>query len=229
MKKNAMRGYFVLAVIFVVFSVVAFVPPIEKTGLFWMAYIFGVIAIAAQMYYFSMAFSQGKTAKSKFYGFPIARVGTIYLVAQIIISIIEIFIASYVPAWPFIILNAIIAGLAAIGCVSAEIVRDEVEHQDRELKVDVSSMRELQSLVINLSAQCNNDDIKPDLAKLADTFKYSDPVSNEETVEYEREIRELLIQLQDAVLDDDVESVKKLSVKVRAALMERNRICKLNK
>ena len=80
-------------------------------------------------------------------------------------------------------------------------------------------MRELQSLVINLSAQCNNDDIKPDLAKLADTFKYSDPVSNEETVEYEREIRELLIQLQDAVLDDDVESVKKLSVKVRAALM----------
>ena len=228
MKKHTIKGYFVLAVIFVVFSVVAFAPPIEKNSVFWVAYIFGGIAIVSQIYFFKMALL-GNTVKSKFYGFPIARVGTVYLIAQIMVCIIEIFMASFAPVWPFIILNVIIADFAAIGCVSTEMVREEIEHQDRELKVEVSSMRELQSLIISLVGQCNSDEIKLDLSKLADAFKFSDPVSNDATIEHEKEIRELLIELQDAVLDDDAEFAKKLLVKVRISLMERNSICKLNK
>lgn len=229
MKKNAIKGYFVLVVIFVVFSVAAFVSPVKKNSVFWVAYVFGVIAIVSQIYFFKVAFLHGDIAKSKFYGFPIARIGTVYLIVQIIICTFEFFIASFVPAWPFAILNMIVTAFAAIGCISAEIARDEVEYQDRELKMNIFSMRNLQSLAINLLTKCHNNEINSDLSKLADAFKYSDPVSNEATLEHEKEIRELLIELQNAVSDENVESVKKLSIKVRAALIERNRICKLNK
>ena len=79
MGKNEIRGYIVDAIVFIIFSVISFAPPFHKAGVFWLAYIFGVIAIVYQIYVFKISFSQGDDVKSKFYGFPIARVGVIYL------------------------------------------------------------------------------------------------------------------------------------------------------
>ena len=44
MKKSS--GYGILVVILVVFSVVAFIAPFERTSIFWASYIFGVISVA---------------------------------------------------------------------------------------------------------------------------------------------------------------------------------------
>ena len=49
MSKNKTRFLIIVAAVFVAFSVIAFVVPFIKNGLFWSAYIFAVIAIAAQM------------------------------------------------------------------------------------------------------------------------------------------------------------------------------------
>ena len=83
MNKTSTKGYIVLGLIFVVFTVIAFAAPFNKTGVFALAYIFGVIAIAYQIYVFKISFTAGGDAKSKFYGFPIAKVGVIYLLAQL--------------------------------------------------------------------------------------------------------------------------------------------------
>ena len=56
MSKNRLRGYITLAVLLAVFSVVAFAAPFSKTAVFWLAYVFGVIAIAYQIYVFQMSF-----------------------------------------------------------------------------------------------------------------------------------------------------------------------------
>lgn len=47
MKKSS--GYGILVVILVVFSVVAFIAPFERTSIFWASYIFGVISVAFQI------------------------------------------------------------------------------------------------------------------------------------------------------------------------------------
>ena len=67
MGKNEIRGYFVDVILLIVFSVIAFVAPFAKTGVFWMAYLFVVIAIASQIYVFQISFDQGEDVKSKFY------------------------------------------------------------------------------------------------------------------------------------------------------------------
>ena len=67
MGKNEIRGYIVDAILLIVFSVIAFAAPFAKTGVFWMAYLFGVIAIAYQIYVFKISFDQGEDVKSKFY------------------------------------------------------------------------------------------------------------------------------------------------------------------
>ena len=46
MTKNRMRFYIVLAIVFVLISVIAFAVPIEHGPCFWLSYVFAVIAIA---------------------------------------------------------------------------------------------------------------------------------------------------------------------------------------
>ena len=145
-KKNTIRGWILIAVLFAAFTAIAFVIPFEKTTVFWVAYCCGVIAILFQIYIFWTSFSGKGDARSRFYGFPIARLGIYYLVAQLIVSIIEIALATILPLWVVVLVNIILFALAVVGCITAETMRDEIVRQDGQIKKSVANIRELQSL-----------------------------------------------------------------------------------
>ncbi len=227
--KNGIRGYIILGVIFAVFCVIAFAPPFAKTGTFWIAYLFALIAIGYQIYVFKISFTRGADTKSKFYGFPIARVGVIYLIIQLLISLIQLILSSIIPAWVAIIINVLPLAYAIIGCIAADAMRDEIERQDSQLKADVSNMRALQSFSASLIGLCNDDATKETIQNLADEFKYSDPVSSEKTKDLEYELEQQLKDVQKTLLDGDVSAIELQCTKIMASLSERNRICALNK
>ena len=156
MTKNASRGLIVLAIVLAVFSLIAFAIPFAHTAVFWIAYGFGVLAILFQLYIFKTSFAGNGDAKSRFYGFPIARLGIYYLVAQLILSVIEMALAGLIPSWPVIIVNVLALAFALIGCITAETMRDEIVQQDNKLKKNVSAMRELQSLAASMVGQCGD-------------------------------------------------------------------------
>ena len=227
MKKNAVRGIVLMAVIAAVFSLIAFVLPVEKTAVFWIAYGCGLFAILFQLYIFKTSFDGD--VKSRFYGFPLARVGVYYLVAQLILSIAEIALAFIIPLWVVVIVNALLLALAVIGCVTTDAMRDEIIRQDVQLKKDVSRMRELQSLAASMLAQCTDEDMKQTVKKIADELRFSDPVSSNATVELEEELKNQMADIQQAVADGDASSAKMLCEKLLSSLAERNRICSISK
>lgn len=229
MKKNELRGYITLAIILVVYSVIAFAVPFEKTATFWIAYLFGVIAIAYQIYFFKIAFTGDGDVKSKFYGFPIAKIGVVYLVFQLLLSLVEICLAEIIPTWVGIIINILPVAVASVGCIAADAMRDEIARQDVQLKMDVSNMRRMQSFSATLMEQCSDASLKEELQKLADAFRYSDPVSSNETKELENDLNTSLNELQSVVSSGDVEGARTLCNKILSSLSERNRICALNK
>ena len=229
MKKNETRGYIIDSILFVVFTVIAFAAPFSKTALFWLGYVFGIVAIAAQIYFFRISFAKGEDVKSKFYGFPIAKIGVVYLAIQLIVSLIEMVLANHLPAWVAVILNVIILAIAAIGSITADIMRDEIAKQDSGLKQDVTNMRALQSLSASLVGLCQDTALKAKLQDLADEFKYSDPVSSDNTKEQETELKFLVGEIQRALVDGDLKAAEGFVVRVKSGLAERNRICKLNK
>lgn len=229
MKKNTSRFFIVLGIVLVVFSVIAFVVPFNKTASFWMGYIFGVIAIALQLYVFKVAFADGNSAKSKFYGFPIAKIGVFYLIAQLIISIIEMAVASILPVWVPILINVVILAVAVVGCIAAEVTKDEVVRQEVQIKKDVTKMRELQSLSASLVSLSNDATVKSVLQDLADEFKYSDPVSSDATYKIECDMTEMLHDIQKALVDCKNDEAIALSKELSAKLTLRNSICKGNK
>jgi hypothetical protein len=229
MKKNVIRGYITLAVLFIVLTVIAFAAPFAKTSVFWIAYLFAVVAIVYQIYIFKVSFSGEGDVKSKFYGIPIANVGIVYLIAQLIVSLLEMILALWMPFWVALILDVVITAIAIVGCIAADVMRDEIVRQDESLKKNVANMRSLQSMTASLAGQITNPDIKKVVQNLAEEFKYSDPVSSEQTLDIEAELREQALELQKALIDGDDQSGKELANKMLANLKERNRLCGLSK
>ena len=228
MSKNKLRFYIVLAILFVVLSVIAFVLPFQKTATFWLSYAFAAIAIAVQIYAYPKAFD-GPTVKSKFYGFPLARVSTIYLIAQLVLSLIFMVASKWVPAWIPVVLFALLLGAAAIGFIAAEGVRDEVERQDVVHKANVTTMRALQSKAVFVASQCEDAETKKALDVFAEALRFSDPVSSDALVDIEENLTGLVEELGNAVLDKDFEAARTLCAKASTLLADRNRMCKLNK
>lgn len=229
MSKTKLRTGIVLAVVFVVFTVAAFAIPFRKTGVFWLSYVFGVAAIAAQIYVLQVAFTGQKSLRSKFYGFPIARVGVVYLVVQMILSLVCMALAAALPVWIVILADVVVLGAAAVGFVATETMREEIQRQDTVLKKDVSAMRAMQSMARSLVGMCADKTLAAELEKLSDALRYSDPVSSEALEESEAELKGLLDELQKAVVEQSYEDGAVLCRQAMSVLGERNRLCKLNK
>ena len=90
-------------------------------------------------------------------------------------------------------------------------------------------MRELRSRAGALAGQAQGEAVQEQLRKLADDFRFSDPVSSEATFPLEGELRACMDNLERALTDGDGESALELSRRTAALLAERNRLCKLNK
>jgi hypothetical protein len=199
-----------------------------KTAVFWVSYIFGIIAVLVQIPVMKIAFTDTEDARSKFYGFPIARIGVIYSIIQLILSLIFMGVAVFVPVWIPIILFIIVLGISSVGFIAADATRDEIVRQDEVIVKDVSFMRNIQSKMNVLTAQCQDEEIKKVVSDLAEEVRYSDPVSSDAIKDIENELNNSVEELQRAIVDND-ENALEICKRTKDILLERNRLCKLNK
>lgn len=224
-KKNTIRAIIITVIIFELFNLIAFTIPFAHTAAFWFSYGFTYLALGVMAATIYLAFIKNPDAKSRFYGFPLARIGIIYGIAQLIASLLVMTFANWIPGWIPAAVYAIGFGMAAIGLIGAEAVVDEIQNQDAKLKKDVSLMRSLQSKVSQIATQTDDAAIKA----LAEEFRYSDPVSSEAIADTEADLAATVDELQAAFVDGDKDALAQLCRKATALLAERNRLCKLNK
>lgn len=223
------KGVLVLVLLFVVYTLIVLAVPFAKGGMFWLTYLFTAAAFGVQAYVFKLSFEKEAGAKSKFYGFPIARVGVLYLAVQLVLGLVFMALAAVAPVWLALVLYLALLVAAAVGVIATDSIRDEVERQDTQLKKDVATMRALQSKAAALPARCEDTTAKATLEKLAEEFRYSDPVSAPALADLETDMAAIMEELSAAVTDGDNAAVLALCKKISATLAERNRLCKLNK
>ncbi|MCR5090367.1 MAG: hypothetical protein K6C08_12765 [Oscillospiraceae bacterium] len=227
MSKNKIRFYVIDFLALIAFSVIAFLLPFHHNAVFWLSYAFGAAAILAQIIAYPKAFD-GPSARSKFYGFPIARLTTLYLGIQLVLSILFMALASLVPVWIPVILFVVLLCAAAAGFITTDAMREEVERQDTQRRKNVDTMRALQSKV-NALAGMADEETGDAVKKLAEAFRYSDPVSNDALADIEADLNAQVDLLQQAMLENNNKAALNLIKKVTLTLTERNRLCKLNK
>lgn len=225
MKKDTLRVVIVELIVLALYHVVAFAIPFCRTAAFWLSYGFSLVAVMVAFASIYIAFVKNPDAKSRFYGFPIARIGVVYGGVQMAVSIVVMAVAFWMPWWIALLIYAIGLGAALVGLISAEAVVDEIQQQDVKQKKDTTLMRGLQSKISQIAAQSDDAALKA----LAEEFRFSDPVSSEAIADAESDLVATVDVLQAAFIDGDTEAVTLLCRKVSALLAERNRLCKLNK
>lgn len=229
MKKDTMRGVVGLGVLLILYILIAFLIPFAKTATFWVSFVFTLIAFCVAAASIYIAFVKKPDAKSRFYGFPIARIGIIYGIAQLLAGLLLMALGKWVPVWLVVLVYAIMLGAAVIGLISADAVAEQIHAQDAKLKKDVAAMRTIQSKLSVLPGQCEDPVTAKCLTQLAEEIRFSDPVSSEATQETEADLNALTDELQKAVLEHDTVAAQNLCKRCQAVLMERNRLCKLEK
>lgn len=229
MKKQTIRSIVVLALLLLVYHLLVFVIPFKREVNFWMSYGFTLAAFVEVYASFYIASIHPQDAKSRFYGFPILRIGLIYGAVQGVLGFLFMIIGQEISWEPVLLVQAIALVAAALGLIATDSIADNILQQDEKLKKDVELMRSVQAKISQMVGFCDDAEAAAAVKALADEVRYSDPVSSAATASAEADLVAAVDALQGAVADNDVAAIKELCRKTSATLADRNRICKLNK
>lgn len=229
MNKNIIRACIIIILFVSIFSLVSFELFFDNDGVFWLAYGCGVISIIYQAYILKASNLGKSRAKSRFYGFPIIRIGVVYMTVQLIVSTIEMVMVKVIPFKLVLIVNILIIAFALVGSIVSNVVRDGIENMDMKLKKDVTNMRTLQANMSSLENLCKSEGMKALIHDISEKVRYSDPVSSEDTVKLEIQLQQEFGALKAYVIQDDVDRAKEIVDKMNKDLEERNVMSLLNK
>ena len=223
------KGIAVICITAAVFAAYAFLIPFEKNASFWVAFGFELLALALQIPIFKTAFSGANDLKSKVLGFPIARVGYIYLGVQTALSLALLPLGFIpIPVGISLFLCILVLGVALICSISAVAARETVEKIEATVKPDTGLMMDLRTRSAQLVNKTSDPAVKKQLETLAENIRFSDPVSSPEIAESEQKLTEAFAQLEAAVGLNSSDTADICKV-VQAALDDRNTACRMNK
>lgn len=207
MKKDSVKGYALIGIIFILITVVSLAIPTSKSAAFWIAYIFTVVALAAQIVLWKRTFGH-KELKSKFLGFPIIHIGIVYLVVQIAVLFVFVF-AEKLPTWSALVICTAIVAIAAIFMIAADVGRTEIERVEQKVQGKVFYIKNLQVDIEILASAEKDTKTKEQLEQLAEKIRFSDPMSNEQLAPLEERIAIAVESLKSS--DDKLEIINQLN------------------
>lgn len=192
--KNKNLGYAALGIILLLLSVIAFAIPTEKTGTFWIAYVFTIISAVAQIAIWKNALGKENTLKSKFLGLPIVYIGIVYLVAQIVAFAVFTAVPT-LPIWSPLVVCVAILGISAIFMIVGEAGRGEIERVEAKVQKKVFFIKALQADVELLIDRETDTEIRTALQQLAEKIRFSDPMSDDTLSKIESTIADRVAEL----------------------------------
>lgn len=223
------RAYLFVGALAIVFSIVAFAVPFPRNAGFWVAYLFGLVALGAQFYFFRSAFKGSEPVKSRVYGFPIARIGVMYLAVQLILSVIQMLIAGEVPYWVMLIIDATVFVLAMAGCIASEAARSEVVRLDANVVRNTTTMESLQLSARSIVRLCTEEPLRIKVQQISEALRFSDPVSSNRTLAVESSLASNMNLLRAAIENQDMPQALEYSDSLLRLIEERNDLCRLSK
>ena len=223
--KSIIAVYGILAFIYLIAFVII---PFPKNAASWISFAFTLISFVLSLGITLYAFGKEDELTSKFYGFPIFKIAYIYPLVQFAVGLLICIIASFVavPYWVALILSLIILSVSAIGVIATDNARDIIEENEAEIERVTKATKLFNLNVSSVLDLCTEPSVKKELEKLAESFRFSDPVSSDATEEIENTIMEKLENLKLDISSSSVdENIAKIT-ELKNLLSERNRICK---
>ena len=223
--KKTLIVLIILAVIAAIYNVIYFAVPFDRShsnaafwityGCTWAALVFAGVTVA-------IAFNR-KELKSKIFGIPVHCVGYALLLFQLLIDGVVMGVGNWyeVYYWIPLIVEVILFGLSIIAVTIRNEYRNFINRIDEKDVKKKEFIKELRVEVDSLVRANEIEALKPELEKLAETVKFTDPVSHSDVIDTEDQIVTEFEALQKAVVSGDTDKAKTQVEKIIALLNER--------
>lgn len=179
--------YIVIAILFVIYNVIAFVIPTTKTSAFWICYAFTVISFAVQAYVWYATIGKKQDLKSKLLGSSVTYISTVYLAIQFVAFLIFMFVSS-APNWCAILVCVMILGISAVCMITTNAGTEMITATENKVAVKRQFIKDLQIEVEMLAETETDSEIKLKLTELAKKIRLSDPMSDPSLADLENEM-----------------------------------------
>ncbi len=217
-----------IVVLLALFNVVVFVLDIERTDAFWAIYIFTTLAILLQYLFYELSFGKAENLKTIFMGYPIAYLGSIYLILQFIFTAIVLISGVFTLAVT-VVISALLLGLILTVLVPAYFTRGVIEQTEDQVKVKRQYLSSLQVELEVLAEKAGSPDAKKALNEFAEALRYSDPVSHPDLAGLEAKIAAGVYDLNPLVESNSTEAIIANLTALTQHLTERNKKTKMMK
>ena len=200
-KKSIIVIYSIATVVFILLTLAI---PFEKPAASWMMFAFSIVSLIAGCGITLFAFSKSKELKSKFYGYPVFRIGAIYTAVQLILTVIIYTVGGFVevPLWIGLTLSVLLLGMASIGVITTDNARDYVEEVDVKTSYATKTIKKFNVDIADVLDMCSDENVYAPLKKLVEKFKYSDAVSSEATSSIEEQIKNEIDELKSVITSE---------------------------
>ena len=210
-----------------IFNLLVFTIFKTRTNVFWLSYAFMTVAFAVQIVSMFLSFKPGDV-ETAFFGIPLASFSIFYLCAALAVGMIFM-IFQQVGFTLAMVIQVLILAVFLIVAIISILSRDAVQAISNNVKQNVVNHKSILVDVEMLAGFTSDPEVKMAVRKLADTIKYSDPMSNAavELVEQRimRKISELRVAIENNQTTDALQACKELEL----LYVERNKKLALSK
>lgn len=228
--KKARNTYLIIwAICLALFNVIVFVVPDEnrEADNFWIGYALITASLVGNLTCSFVALNSKSNAKV-FYNIPLITIS----IAGIVISSIAGAIFMAVPdieTWVGVIVSFIILAVVAIATLTAKSTADVVGDIDDKIKTQTSFIKSITLDAEMLMTSATTPEIKAEIKKVYEAFRFSDPMSSDALADVESRIQNQFNLLQEVTITEDADRVSQVAKDLLSLIDYRNKKCKITK
>ena len=229
MKKARNTFLIIWAICFALYNVIVFVVPNENYGTesFWIGYALITVALVGNLACSFIALNS-KTNAKLFNNIPLITTSIVETVVSSIAGAIFIAVPG-IKSWAVVVVSAVILAISAIVSVIAKSTVDTVSDIDDKIKKQTSFIKGITLDAELLMSSAGNDEIKAEIKKVYEAFRFSDPMSSDALNDVEDRIQNQFNLLQEVVITENTEKVSQVSKDLLNLIDYRNKKCKISK
>lgn len=229
LSRTKLAGFIILLVMLVLFIAFVFLLTDEYEPVFWSGFVFIIIAwicLAASVLTIPECTRTGTSAA--FLAIPQVLYSLLYFLIQLVAG--SIIMNSSMRIKASVALQLFLLAIYAIVIMANVIYKGRSQKVQATTKAEVAFKQDLLMHLQDMIERCNQDTLRAQLHALFEEAQYSDPVSSNETLEYELRILDQMKELKAFICGGTITiGTIQLCEEARHLLKQRNVACAARK
>ena len=228
MSKRATYAVILTAIVFILYHCVLFLLAglTDHTATFWLSYAAMLLSFASVLLSVLLMGSKTLRLRDWLFSWPLMKHSILFLIAEGIVSAIFMALEDRIHYAAALAAQLIVIGIYAVFAISCLSAQEAVKEIHEKIESTTTFMLSLRTKADYLARK---DPRLTELQILAESLRYSDPVSNPALIALERELGMHIARIEEALNAHNTDQARSLCLRAQELLLQRNDYCKAMK